>query len=695
MNNFSEAQFTKKGANVFVHYPHFSYPGMRLSNFEFSEQYNTSTDNLKANLRSRFNAKFGPGSFVKYMRRKKPASNNNGMNVNNAPRTTGRKRKTVNYNFRGWTATPWGHTYTIRYKTGEKVSEAEKKAYLNAHPNLVVGEKRKRSKGGIRPQGPTSAYAMYGFSKQSNAVNAIKKLEKTTRMLPGLGTNQATNLLSASLQNSISHFSTPAVRQGYSGSILETTSFALAARASNVNVIYFDEIGNDITQILGRPRTFILKSKFTLDKVKTDQNNRLGPVWKSIVRLGATKASINQYPNDILKWNKNTTSHYKGFWDVEPDVLEWVPADARINIYELKVGEGKPEMVPAEAFQLLKAKRAIELEFKAANKPSPKIRLYFLPWMYGSKTNQVKFKNYKNFPGVGVETWKVLRNIDPDGYTINELKSGPFAAMTGLDPALMTYALDVFRGTQTKTILQLLTHINRHSFAYSGINKARLQRVAQVTRTAPPGLANRAKFGTLTAATQRAVPANAPPGMNRLAHYILTRPQGVKNNKASSIAERALKRLASRTTSKYAVKNQSGRVIGPANIGFTAGNNYVSNAEGSNNRNRKEKQRVNAALSRPNVINPMTLLALQQFSISQKNVVPENTKKIMNIVSKNKALPPAAVYTKFAQQFLPNNDVKVKAILSNLSTNMTYNNKERAAALLNSYNNFMTRIRRR
>ena len=76
-DNFSEAQFKKIGKNVYIHYPHFGYsPNMEQWD-EFSSNYKGTSGNLPANLRSRFNAKFGRGSFVKYMRRKNSEYSNN------------------------------------------------------------------------------------------------------------------------------------------------------------------------------------------------------------------------------------------------------------------------------------------------------------------------------------------------------------------------------------------------------------------------------------------------------------------------------------------------------------------------------------------------------------------------------------------------------------------------------------------
>lgn len=59
---------------------------------EFSSNYRGTSGNLPANLRSRFNAKFGPGSFLKYMRGKNSGTNNN---MNAANKRAASKRATT------------------------------------------------------------------------------------------------------------------------------------------------------------------------------------------------------------------------------------------------------------------------------------------------------------------------------------------------------------------------------------------------------------------------------------------------------------------------------------------------------------------------------------------------------------------------------------------------------------------------
>ena len=78
VDNFSGAVFQKRGGKVFTHYPHFNYRSNKNENIwtEFAENYNGTTGNLPANLRSRFNAKFGQGSFKRYMAGKKSWSSN-------------------------------------------------------------------------------------------------------------------------------------------------------------------------------------------------------------------------------------------------------------------------------------------------------------------------------------------------------------------------------------------------------------------------------------------------------------------------------------------------------------------------------------------------------------------------------------------------------------------------------------------
>jgi hypothetical protein len=367
----------------------------------------------------------------------------------------------------------------------------------------------------------------------------------------------------------------------------------------------------------------------------------------------------------MKEWKESTTSVYKGFFDVQPDVLEWVPdapgcPNGLINIYELKVGEGKGETEPAEAYQLVKAKRAIELIFIHGGKEPPCFRLYFLPWMYGTPENKkTKFKNYKNFPGHGVKTWGVLSKKDPNGYNITELGRETFQKRTGLSAEVITLTLDLLRTGEANLVRKILNHIHRHSLGYSTTSRqalartgAALQHARQQGKTPSQ---NKKEFAAMQSAMNRIVARqNIPEGMNNLAYYIRSRPKGIANAKASNIVARAIRRIAARPQSKW-IASINGENLGPKQMGFSRNNNYLSNAEGPGIRNNKEMQRIQAGLERKNVLNRLTLRDLEAMSFRGKPQpsLENNVNKMLNQVfapGGNEPRRLGVLYKQFLQQ---------------------------------------------
>jgi len=539
-----------------------------------------------------------------------------------------RKRKPLS-NFTEWTARKDGRVsfgHRVTNKNGNEVKNQQlKKAFLE-QKGITTNGKRIKINVSAAAVNPPLTRAL-GFNTQKKANAAFEKIKKTVAIIPGMGNDRATGVLRAALDSSLRHFANPAVRQAHSGSILETTAFAVGAMESDINVVYFDDspLKNNIINVTNLPRTFILKSSFSLNNtIKVDDS--LKEVWLRVIGLAANKSSVARNPTNMLLWTESSTSPYKGFSDVEPDVLEWIPPSekyprGRINIYELKVGEGKGETQPAEAYQLIKAKRAIEILFERAGATVPSFRLYFLPWMYGTPANKsTKFKNYKTFPGHGVNTWANLSKVDKSGYNITELSQESFKTLTDVSPAVITATLDLLRNQEARQLMNILAHIHRHSIGYKTTTNNTLQRMSKTLRQrkrAPARLLP--QFSNMQNQVARIGPRRKlEPGQDDLASYILSLPNNKINAKASDIVSRAFKRLAARPESKFAV-SVNGRVLGPSNFGFTRNNNYISNAEGSGIRNSKEMQRIRAGLAKPGVLNVTTRLVLAGVNFKEKS----------------------------------------------------------------------------
>ena len=628
------------------------------------------------------------------------------MNVT-APMRQSRKRKTVNYNFTNWTHKPWGSTYTVKNSSGQTISDAiTKKAYMNAK-GLMVGEKRTLgNKGSTRRNTNSGLLKAYGFNTQKKANAAYEKIKKTVSIIPGIENTPDTQVLRSALRGALEHFASPAVRQAHSGSLLETTSFAVGAIEAGVNVLYFDDppLNENIVNATGLPRTFILKSAFSLNKtIKTMETDPdLREVWKMIVALASNKSSVAANPNNMRTGVESKTSVYKGFSGVEPDVLEWIPdapgcPNGLINIYELKIGEGKAETEPAEAYQLVKAKRTIELLFILAGKKPPCFRLFFLPWMYSTPANKrPKFTNYKSYPGHGVAAWRVLSTKDADGYQVKELSRESFQKNTGLSAEVMTMSLDLLRTQEMTQLLKILQHIRRHSLGFKSTSRQTFMRTAAALRRSKRVPRKEvATFGNMKSVIQRAFPGrNLPKGQDDLAAYILSLPQGKVNAKASNIVSRAFKRIAARPESKW-VASSNGRNLNPNNFGFTRNNNYISNAEGPGIRNNKEMQRIKAGLARQDVLNFTTRRELQGINFKEKsqggsaNAAARNALAIMNRANINSS--PATQFEALYSNFLSIHgggagNVMRKAI--ELKRNSTMNNNSKSY-----YNGLLGRMR--
>jgi len=585
--------------------------------------------------------------------------------------------------------TNWHHTGTVAIKVfkgpgkNNQANDDEKKAYLEFHqikPGARASKTAKTANGGPAP-GARTARAI-GFKNLRHAQESIKKVEKLVAVYPGLRHAPEGKLFTAALRNALSHFSDSSVRQGHSGSILETTSFAVAAHEKNVNVVYFEDWNKDISKIRNQPRTFILKSEFSLNntiKSNKEYDPELQSVWRTIVGLAARSTSN---PN-MQSWEENAGSKYKGFYNVEPDVLEWNPPSTAhptgtIRIYELKVGEGKPEAIPAEAYQLVKAKRAIELTLISKGVPPqnlPHFELYFLPWMFGTPENKKpKFVNYKNFHPHGKAVWAILGRKDSSGYNITELSRDSFAHKTHLSAELITLTLEMLREEEGDNLLKILQHIKRHSLVYSGTSEntvAAARRVFAQHGMAPPK--QRGVFRRMFNKVRSVFPGRrrvaAAPGTNNLAVW-MEKGAPTRSATASNIFTRAVRKMSSRPASKYALHSRTtGKKLSPVN----EMNNYVSNEESPERRNLKELARIMAAKKKPETLTHNARLLLANLNVKNKNkanLVLINYAKLRPALA-NGSLPLMGVYAKLKEHHLPSN---IKMALNRLQASSRANN---------------------
>jgi hypothetical protein len=626
----------------------------------------------------------------------------------NATRTRGVKRPAnANFNFSGLSLKPWGQGFTVvNAATGKAIkNQALKEAFLKNQGKNAIKRPKTGATPRARPNNKVNAAEAKRYDMDIDSLQkAMKKFQTGVQVIPGIGrNNREMNILQAVLNAQLRHFSDPAVRQSYSGGVLETTSFAVAAVAAGMAVWYFNDpiLGKNITKLLKLPHGFILKSAFSLDNTiknpNVETNGELFKIWKKIIGLAATNASRTN-PN-VRKWLENAKSHFKGFFEVQPDVLEWLPTGAPnglLRIYEMKVGIGKPEAAPAEAYQLLKAKRAIELLFIQSGAPPPSIELYFLPWMYGTPEGATgKFTNYVNNRRYrGAEIHANLKQLGlANGYKVKELNKDSFKTLTKLGPDVMTAILDVFRKQQANNLTKTLVHMRRHRLGLRGVNSSTRQTILAASTNNRFPKTEKKEANVIEKQLRSLIPRNKiPQGTNNLA-ALIAHPELVGNNtkkERGNIGIRALQMLGWRKGSKYMTVNKQGQIVNNPG-GVSENNKYHSNNEDNNNGlNRRNLQRVKAARSKLSTLAPMAAQTINGYSIYTKTGVPvpgasrENARILAKVLANKNDF--GSAYGQFIRNLsaLPEN--RRRALANNLKAQMNKLAVENPAAYANKRN---------
>jgi hypothetical protein len=251
--------------------------------------------------------------------------------------------------------------------------------------------------------------------------------------------------------------------QSYSGGELETRAIETAvqhakSRGDPIDAYKFKRENNGVinpgNQIFTLPRrTFIFKPRFSLADLKVASNSN--------------QSTIGRAMSAVLKACREHKS--KGKDHVETDLIEFIPG-GHINLYELKIGEGKPEGFPAEAYQLYKSKRILELEFERlyTGRPPPKINMYFLAWGFNLVSGRasafsvehIKFKKPTEWAG-GPAIHALFESHKPGWDTIKELDPAGFAVISGLKSAIVTAQLIRNRESTMKTVRKVLGTMER------------------------------------------------------------------------------------------------------------------------------------------------------------------------------------------------------------------------------------------
>ena len=325
------------------------------------------------------------------------------------------------------------------------------------------------------------------------------------------------------IQQSLKGITQGSTLASYSGSVLETAAFDMAAVANDMRVVYFSQdLGGRLANLPKTgPPVMVLKSRFTFTRSIKSARELATPmgkkVWLPIIRAGSdnpfyyvvggqkTYVSVLPVPfghgvpavitnppgpagNVVIAMHgtrayfatpfkdlviKKGEKLYKGYTAVEPDVLIWIPNQNKLKIVELKIGPGKPEATPGEAYQLLKAKRSIQYAFSDAGRPPPKIEMFFVPWFY-SKIRGGQRPQFTNIYGPG-GVWNKRMGHELTKKIPDEF-SGPIETLDtprlvedkrGINAKVASMVLDTVRLKDFTDVGKLIKHFKTHGTFFS------------------------------------------------------------------------------------------------------------------------------------------------------------------------------------------------------------------------------------
>ena len=323
-----------------------------------------------------------------------------------------------------------------------------------------------------------------------------KKMPPSARLYrAGAGVVQPRSKLNMAMFQIQALFSEPGF-QSYSGGELETRAIEIAVDAAGINKIKFNRSKNNVKRP-GRQifeltqRTFIFKPRFDLDTLKNDPEPMSGmPELLNACRMSKSKGADH----------------------VETDLIEVIPragGPPTIRLFELKIGEGKPEPFPAEGYQLLKSKRLLEIEWSRLYPDAffkPRIECYFLAWFFGihpsSGTLTVDDVQFAKHEVLRPDIHMKLVSSGGQGWdTITRLTPAMFGAKTGLDPSLVTAQLVRNRQNIFNNLRKVLATRSRRMSIWRNVSpNTRLALESQRRRlVSGPPHRRRVPLGNLTA----------------------------------------------------------------------------------------------------------------------------------------------------------------------------------------------------
>lgn len=294
------------------------------------------------------------------------------------------------------------------------------------------------------------------------------------------------------------------LRQSRSGSLFEQVAIAVAAAAAGVKVLYWgdeDDFPNthlkDVfldrhAAALNGKGILVLKSSMSLEGIrKYERQSSLQNAWFEIYKLGSiNNPGATGYSNvKNMTPIPSTNSSLKGYWDVEVDNMFFQmrkrpnrpTIDLHVVLIEDKIARGKAESVPAEAIQLAKGGRALEMLLGA----TPfKLRLYFYPLMYGVPRNaKVQFTD--PFASRDSVLSNVFQTKLGNRYRTHLMNDALFTEETGINPEIIKSVLDVLRRKEMFVIYkQMKSYITKGVFS-KGRNHAIINQMMKTISNNP------------------------------------------------------------------------------------------------------------------------------------------------------------------------------------------------------------------
>jgi hypothetical protein len=310
---------------------------------------------------------------------------------------------------------------------------------------------------------------------------------------------------------------TPSLRQAHSGSLFEQAAIAVAAKAAGKKVLSFPAIGtnflpntnqranyqgNRVKQVWMNPNyrdalsggVFVLKTAFGLARIKNDETNvGLQKLFFDLIKANSNNKNQESYNTakiggkrvtrklSTLRGKNVNTSLWKGFYEVQPDVLYFVMKNGKlfVYIYEFKIGSGKAEQEPAEYFQLVKAKRTLELIFQKYPPGVPyEITIHFFPLKYRLVSNEAptNFKHPTNSGAKWKDYYKMLTKSEYSthgSYAIPKTTTPEdFKTQTGVDINVLKSVLNAYSSAEKEAIARAIRSGKRKGVNISSNSKA-------------------------------------------------------------------------------------------------------------------------------------------------------------------------------------------------------------------------------